>query len=317
MKLRNATWIAIVGFLLVGASEVVACACGAITLSQGLDGAQAVLTRTILKLQKSKDLVLVGTVTKIDPIAATHSIKNWAIVVHVDKVVSGNFAGTTFTFTIHSPSLAGLQVGKTHTIKATWTDAGYVVDDQQWRKRAQVSVVSFDYSQAKDVLGWENSRWGMSDKDLVAAFGSRLQKLPKREAFLKWHTDYVISTQSGGVVYTVFFQMADDTNRLSQVLVRLNEMESKTSREDVFKLLASSLGHDYGEPTAQTNERYRFLSKFNGMALSRTWKFPTTTMELAYDWDDQIYASTLTIRDRKSTRLNSSHIQKSRMPSSA
>lgn len=294
--MRNATWIAIVGFLLLGASEVVAFTCGAITSSQGFAGAQAVLTRTILKPQESKDLVLVGTVTKIDPTAATHSRKNWGVVVHVDKVVSGKFTGTTFTFTIHSPSLAGLQVGKTYTIKATWTDAGYVVDDQQWRKRAQVSVVSFCYSQPKDVAGWENSRWGMSDKDLVAAFGSRLQKLPKREAFLGWHSDYVISTESGGGVYTVFFQMASDTNKLSQVLVRLNEMESKTPREDVFNLLASSLGNDYGKPTAQTNERYRFLTKFNGMALSRTWKFPTTTVELGYDWDDQIYASTLTIR---------------------
>ena len=38
--------------------------------------------------------------------------------------------------------------------------------------------------------------------------------------------------------------------------------------------------------------------------------------EMQYFWDDHA-TLTLRVRDRKSTRLNSSHIQKSRMPSSA
>jgi ACT domain-containing protein len=58
---------------------------------------------------------------------------------------------------------------------------------------------------------------------------ARLQKLSKRQAFYKWHTDYVIPVELAGESYTVFFQMADDTDKLSQVLVRLNEMKSRTS----------------------------------------------------------------------------------------
>jgi hypothetical protein len=159
-----------------------------------------------------------------------------------------------------------------------------------------LSLATLSFSQPIDLLGWEKSRWGMSDKDLIAVFGSRLQKLSKRQAFLKWHTDYVIPVELNGGIYTVFFQMTDDTNKLSQVLVRLNEMKSRTPREDLFNVLASSLAHDYGEPAAKTNDRYRFSTKFNGLALSHTWRFPTTTIEFAYDWDDQIFASTLTIR---------------------
>jgi hypothetical protein len=157
-------------------------------------------------------------------------------------------------------------------------------------------LASICYSQPKDVAGWETARWGMFNQELVAAFGTRLQKLPKRMTFLNWHADYVLSREIGGRAYTVFFQMANDTNKLSQVLVRLDEMESHTPREDIFNVLSSSLARDYGKPTANSNDRYRFGAGFKGMALSRTWRFPTTTVELAYGWDDQIFASTLTIR---------------------
>src|SRR5438132_996641 len=64
-----------------------------------------------------KDLVLIGTVTKIYPFASPIVRRSWAVRAHVDRVVSG----TTFTFTVHSPETAGLRVGRTYSIKATWT----------------------------------------------------------------------------------------------------------------------------------------------------------------------------------------------------
>ena len=81
-----------------------------------------------------KDLVLVGTITEIRPQGESQSRKNWAVTVHVDKVTSGDFSGVTFTFSIHSPARAGLVVGRSYAIKATWTDKGYEVDEAQWRK---------------------------------------------------------------------------------------------------------------------------------------------------------------------------------------
>jgi hypothetical protein len=128
MKLRNTTAIIALGFLLF---VVFGYACGAIAPPQCFDGAQAVLRGTIVK---EGDLEFIGTVTKIYPLASVRSRKNWAVVTHVDKVVSGDFSGTTFTFAIHSPTLSGLQVGRTYTIKATWIEKGYVVDELQWMK---------------------------------------------------------------------------------------------------------------------------------------------------------------------------------------
>jgi hypothetical protein len=153
------------------------------------------------------------------------------------------------------------------------------------------------YSQPKDVLGWQDARWGMSEKDIVRVFGSKLRKLPKRKAFLKWHVDYVIPEfELENNIYTLFFQMDDDTNKLAQVLIRLNEQESRIPREQTFNSLESLLAREYGAPSDKRDDRYSFLVKFHGIDLNRTWKFPTTTVELGYGWDDQIYASLLTIR---------------------
>ena len=128
MKLRNTTAIIVLGFLLFA---VFGYACGAIALPQDFDGAQAVSTSTIVK---EGDLEFIGTVTKIYPLTSIRLRKNWAVVTHVDRVVFGDFSGTTLSFATHSPTLSGLQVGRTYKIKATWTDKGYVVDELQWMK---------------------------------------------------------------------------------------------------------------------------------------------------------------------------------------
>ncbi|MDQ3819286.1 MAG: hypothetical protein M3247_05555, partial [Thermoproteota archaeon] len=143
-------------------------------------------------------------------------------------------------------------------------------------------------SQPKDVVGWQGTRWGMSEQDLIGVFGSRLKKLPKRMDFLKWHVDYVIPEfQLENNIYTVFFQMDDKTNKLAQVLIRLNEMESQIPREQIFNNLVSLLTREYGSPSGNADNRYSFLVKYKGIDLSRTWKFPTTTIELGYGWDSQ------------------------------
>ena len=78
---------------------------------------------------QSYDLTLVGTVTKLYPVAAHRSRRRWAVVTRVESVASGEFAGATFTFTVHSPAQAGLRVNRTYLIKATKTEGGYLVDE--------------------------------------------------------------------------------------------------------------------------------------------------------------------------------------------
>jgi hypothetical protein len=89
-----------------------------------------------------KDLVFIGTVTKLYQTGLRYSRREWAVQTRVDKVVSGKFAGTTFTFTVHSPAMAGLSVGGAYTIKATWTKNGYLVNQSTFKEARAPAKVS-------------------------------------------------------------------------------------------------------------------------------------------------------------------------------
>jgi hypothetical protein len=83
----------------------------------------------------SEKLVLTGTVTAISQVYAKRpSLRNWAVTIRVEKVKEGKFSQPEFTFTVHSPALAGLDVGGHCTIEATWTGQGYIVDDDRWMR---------------------------------------------------------------------------------------------------------------------------------------------------------------------------------------
>jgi hypothetical protein len=111
------TLLIIFGLILFEANEY---------LLQGIAAAQSISTGAI---SKSKDLVLVGKVTKIYPVAKSHSLRNWAIIVQVVSMESGELTAANLTFTVHSPAQAGLRIGRVYRIKATSTDGGYVVDE--------------------------------------------------------------------------------------------------------------------------------------------------------------------------------------------
>ena len=155
------------------------------------------------------------------------------------------------------------------------------------------------YSKPKDVLGWRGARWGMSDKDIVKVFGSRAEKLRQLELYGSGHLGYIIpGIKLKGQTFTALFQMAGGrtagaVDTLSEVHVRLDQTESRVPRDDVFNSLGSLLTQQYGAPDSRKDERpsetpIRFLH------LSRTWRFPTTTVQLLCAWDR--YSSKITIR---------------------
>jgi hypothetical protein len=71
------------------------------------------------------------------PLPDRHIRLDWVVRTRVLEVITGEFHGTHFDFRVPSPSRAGLEVGATHTIHATWTGDGYLVDENQWRSAAQ------------------------------------------------------------------------------------------------------------------------------------------------------------------------------------
>ena len=81
-----------------------------------------------------KDLVFIGTVTKLYQTGSDNPEQWWAVQTRVDKVLSGKFSGTRFTFTVHSPAMAGLRVAHAYTIKAKWSRDGYVVNENTFKE---------------------------------------------------------------------------------------------------------------------------------------------------------------------------------------
>jgi hypothetical protein len=78
------------------------------------------------------ELVFLGTVQSIESSTLPQSLANWVVTFRIDKIESGEFAGKTFSFRIHSPSKSGLENGKQYVVEAIRTDAGYEVDQYQW-----------------------------------------------------------------------------------------------------------------------------------------------------------------------------------------
>jgi hypothetical protein len=152
------------------------------------------------------------------------------------------------------------------------------------------------FSQQQDVTGWERVQWGMSNQELVKAV-DRITKLPKSELFLGLHVDYIIPEfKLVNEQFTVFFQLSDTSNKLSQILIRLNEQTSSSPRENIFRRLESALVRKHGKPLDQIDERHTSVDNYTFINLTRLWRFPGTTIELSYGWDNQINASLLTVR---------------------
>jgi hypothetical protein len=78
----------------------------------------------------SKRLVFEGTVTSIT--LGADELEPWIVTVMVEKVITGDFSGPMFQFTVHSPARAGLAAGDSYTIEAVWRGKGYAT--QRWKR---------------------------------------------------------------------------------------------------------------------------------------------------------------------------------------
>lgn len=122
----------------------------------------------------------------------------------------------------------------------------------------------------------------MTDAEISVKFKDQITKLPSPEKFSGAYVTYVISPYKiGSGKYTVRFQMDDETKKLRQVLIRLDEMESLIPNEMYFTQLDSLLTEKYGPPKWQNDSR-----KGRDLKLERKWVFATTTIELTYSWMD-------------------------------
>ena len=148
------------------------------------------------------------------------------------------------------------------------------------------------YSQEKDVPGWQEARWGMTEQQLLTAFKTDIKKLPKRMTYNTTYADYgILDYEIDGQKYNVYFQMSSETNKLSGVLVSHTRTKSRTPLDIYFNNLDALLTRQYGAAGYQKDEHE------NGViSLDRKWSFPTTTIKLGYSWLSGINFSLLFIR---------------------
>ena len=119
-----------------------------------------------------------------------------------------------------------------------------------------------------DVLGWQNTRWGMDSKEIIAAVGPELREVPRQQWGSVYSEMSIPEVKIGAYTFFVAFQM-DQTDRLAQVLIRHDFADVDGEPVGAFGAAKSQLSERFGTP-----ERKGTANEFH-------WSFPTTTISLA------------------------------------
>jgi hypothetical protein len=73
---------------------------------------------------QSREVVLQGTVTSIEPAQGSHPHRKWRVSVKIDAVLEGRLEESTLVVSVHSPTKLGIERGGRCLIRATRADAG-------------------------------------------------------------------------------------------------------------------------------------------------------------------------------------------------
>jgi len=136
-----------------------------------------------------------------------------------------------------------------------------------------LSVSSPAYS-LDDLLGWQTTRWGMTEEEVrgqLESYGFLLTSLPAFYGrWLEADAPFSTTVEMAGSYYDAIFMFSKDTRRLGRVMIRTVDF----SREHALTLhesLLRALTGNYGQPT-ETQA---------GVASVTRWTFKTTTVVLS------------------------------------
>jgi hypothetical protein len=142
----------------------------------------------------------------------------------------------------------------------------------------------------QDVLGWQDTTWGMSSDQIVSLFGESLQKLDKRMDYEGAYVDYIIPKyELVDSTFTVRFQMAEAADSLQQIFIMLDD--TKLPENFLYDELESLLTRRYGQAPTYSDD------SADGSIFSRNreWVFPTTTIGLLYFYTRGVGSGALSI----------------------
>jgi hypothetical protein len=142
-------------------------------------------------------------------------------------------------------------------------------------------------------LGWRDSRWGMTEEQILNTFKGEAVRLPAEKKLAKGnYCNIVIENVKLGIsIYQVNFVMDGQTKGL--ITVRISPAEKwnlgdKTTQAE-FKDLEKLLIEKYGNPSYRDEMgNPDFSKRIKGHTnLVTKWNFPTTSIQLSYLEDRQ------------------------------
>lgn len=148
-------------------------------------------------------------------------------------------------------------------------------------------ILAQSQSIPQDVTGWQGTRWGMTDTEIIKVFGSSVTRIEKRVTNQYGNVDLIIPAYFiNNIKLRVSFRM-DDAGKLKEVV--LGDSKLSTIRDDTpFNELADLLTRKYGQCGRETNEPNE--------TRTMVWNFPSTTIILSYSYVRTFGASSLGIR---------------------
>jgi hypothetical protein len=129
-----------------------------------------------------------------------------------------------------------------------------------------------------DVSGWQQTRWGMTADEIIAAVGSHIRKVPREEYPNAWSELCIPDVEIGDYPFLVQFQMEKVTGTLTQVLIK-HEEELDKEPTGAFNTARRVLSERFGQP------------KREGTSDTLVWAFPTTTITLSMFYIENILAT--------------------------
>lgn len=148
------------------------------------------------------------------------------------------------------------------------------------------SFVSDVTAQISDLKGWGNTRWGVTEAEILANV-PEARRVEPRKYFNERYATVVIDTfMVANIPFDVSFVMSGETKKLELVTMNCLVKVTQTDFEDVL----TSLTNKYGTPTNQNRkETKRYIEA------DIRWLFETSKVDLSFI-DAPKISNTLNIR---------------------
>jgi hypothetical protein len=152
-----------------------------------------------------------------------------------------------------------------------------------------LTIAALAQQQPRDVQGWRQAKWRMTEAQVLDAFKDEAIALDKdRQTSGKEHHATIAIPKMGveGITLTARFQFDNVTNLLDEVALEPIDAKPYPARS-YFERLEPLLIAKYGTPSHRTSPD-EVHESWGAKSVHVTWNFPTTTIKLSYLENDDV-----------------------------